>query len=86
MGWMVQTTVGSNIRYRLFDTYQEAHRYHDKQVDTIYFDNATRQLEITSTQAYGGRVVGTRLVEWVENEDIELKEIGRVKIIEWEDA
>lgn len=86
MQYMVITFIGHLTKYRLFESYDEAVIYHYKQVDNIYFDNELSEIEITSTRTYGGRIVGTRLVEWIEDDDeVTLKELGSVKIKEWED-
>ena len=86
MQYMVVTTVGHAIKYRLFESYDEAVIYHHKQVDNIYFENEIREIEITTTRTYGGRIVGTRITEWIEDDDeVTLKELGSVKIKEWEE-
>ena len=86
MQYMVVTKIGTLTKYRLFESYDEAVIYHYKQVDNIYFDNELRDVEITTTRTYGGRIVGTRITEWIEdNDEITLKELGSVKIKEWED-
>lgn len=85
MQYMVVTTVGHSIKYRLFESYDEAVIYHYKQVDNIYFDNEIHEIEITTTRTFGGRIVGTRLVEWIDGDTPTLKEIGSVKIKEWEE-
>lgn len=81
---MVTTFIGHLTKYRLFESYDEAVIYHYKQVDNIYFDNELRDIEIDTTRTYDGRIVSTRLVEWLGNDRPILKEIGSVRIIEWE--
>ena len=82
---MVTTKVASMTKWRLFESYDEAVIYHYKQVDNVYFDNELHEIEIDTTRTYDGRIVGTRLIEWVEGNKLVLKEIGSVRIIEWEE-
>lgn len=85
MQYMVTTKVASMTKWRLFESYDEAVIYHYKQVDNVYFDNELHEIEIDTTRTYDGRIVGTRLIEWVEGNKLVLKEIGSVRIIEWEE-
>lgn len=85
MQYMVTTKVASMTKWRLFESYDEAVIYHYRQVDNIYFDNELHEIEIDTTRTYDGRIVGTRLIEWVEGNKLVLKEIGSVRIIEWEE-
>lgn len=85
MQYMVTTFIGHLTKYRLFESYDEAVIYHYKQVDNIYFDNELRDIEIDTTRTYDGRIVDTRLIEWLDGDKPILQPVGYVKIIEWED-
>lgn len=85
MQYMVTTFIGHLTKYRLFESYDEAVIYHDRQVSMIYFENQLRNVEIDTTKTYDGRIVSTRLIEWLGNYRPILKDIGYVRIIEWED-
>lgn len=85
MQYMVTTFIGHLTKYRLFESYDEAVIYHDREVSMIYFENQLRNVEIDTTKTYDGRIVSTSLVEWLGNDTPILKEIGSVRIIEWEE-
>lgn len=89
MQYMVRTFIGHLTKYRIFESYDEAVIYYDRQVSMIYFENQLRNVEIDTTKTYDGRIVDTRLIEWVEDDTSilfpTLKEIGYVSIKEWED-
>lgn len=85
MQYMVTTKVASMTKWRLFESYDEAVIYHDKEVDKIYFDNEIREVEIEVIRAYGGRILETRFTEWVDGDKPALKEVGSVTIGEWEE-
>lgn len=85
MEYMVVTKVVNLTKYRLFESYDEAVIYHYKQVDNIYFANELRDVEIDTTRTYDGRIVSTRLIEWLDGDKPTLKQLGLVTIKEWED-
>ena len=80
---MVTTKVASMTKWRLFESYDEAVIYHDKQVYFIYFDNEIREVEIEVIRTYGGRILETRFTELVDGDKPALKEVGSVTIGEW---
>lgn len=85
MKYMVTTFIGQLTKYRLFESYDEAVIYHYREVDNIYFDNEVREVEIEVIRTYGGRILETRLTEWVDGETPILQPIGSVTIKEWEE-
>lgn len=85
MQYMVTTFIGHLTKYRLFESYDEAVIYHYKQVDNIYFGNELGDVEIDTTRTYDGRIVSTRLIEWLDGDKPTLKQLGLVTIKEWEE-
>ncbi|SCO93475.1 hypothetical protein [Enterococcus phage VPE25] len=85
MQYMVTTFIGHLTKYRLFESYDEAVIYHDRQVSIIYFENQLRNIEIDTTRTYNGRIVDTRLIEWLDGDKPILKPVGLVTIKEWEE-
>lgn len=83
MQYMVTTVRGHATKYRLFESYDKAVIYHDRQVDDMYFTNQLRNIEIDTIRTYGGRIVSTNIIEWLEDDT--LKAIGYVKITEMEE-
>jgi hypothetical protein len=82
---MVTTFIGHLTKYRLFESYDEAVIYHDREVSMIFKANQLRNVEIDTTKTYGGRIVSTRLIEWLGNDTPILQPIGLVTINEWEE-
>lgn len=86
MQYMVTTNIGNLTKYRLFESYDEAVIYHDREVSMIFKVNQLRNVEIDTTKTYDGSIVSTRLIEWLGNDGQILQPIGLVKIKEREEV